>query len=72
MLMLVRACRFTPGSDYLQLDSRGAEICTPYVETYEECGPPRGTERAAYCEEGCWEGDEPVPHRQLGIKDFLT
>ena len=33
MLMLVRACRFTPGSDYLQLDSRGAEICAPYVET---------------------------------------
>ena len=68
MLMLVRACRFVLGllaANILikRTISRGAiEICAPYVKTCEECGPPRGTERAAYCEEGCREGDEPSPH----------
>ena len=50
---------------------RGAiEICAPYIDV-RGMRPAPGTERAAYCEEGYWEGDEPVPHRQLAIKDFL-
>ena len=48
------------------------EVCAEYIRNVRGMRPAPGTERAAHCEEGCWEGDEPVPHRQLAIKDLLA
>jgi hypothetical protein len=65
MLMLVRACRFVrPCAAPLRSARRNIDV--------RGMRPAPGIERAAYCEEGCWDGDEPVPHRQLAIKDFLS
>jgi len=36
---------------------RGAiEVCAEYTRNVRGMRPAPGTERAAYCEEGCWEG----------------
>ena len=53
MLMLVRACRLVPG---LKLDlARRWDLCA-IRRNVRGMRPAPGTERAAYCEEGCWEG----------------
>ena len=40
-------------------------VCAQYIRNLRGMRPAPGIERAANCEEGCWEEDEPVPHSEL-------